>query len=117
MVYKYNIQIKNESDNSIGGNGQKGNSMDRDYVNVMEEIVVTWVQILMSGSEYQTFCKCNKCKNDMITLSLNNLPNYYVTTDEGREIVFAKLNTEENRKWINKRIISAIHVVGKYPHH
>ena len=91
--------------------------MERDYVNVMEEIVVAWVQILMSGPEYQTFCKCNKCKNDIITLSLNSLPNYYVTTDEGREIVFAKLNTEENRKWINKRIISSIHVVGKYPHH
>lgn len=91
--------------------------MDREYINAMEEIVSTWVQILMSGIEYQTFCKCNKCKYDVITLSLNNLPNYYVTTDEGREKVFKELNTEENRRWINKRIISAIHVVGKYPKH
>lgn len=91
--------------------------MEREYTNVMEEIVVAWVQILMSGTDYQTFCPCNKCKNDIITLSLNTLPTYYVTTEEGREIVFEKLNTEENRKWINKRIISAIHVVGKYPKH
>ena len=91
--------------------------MEREYTNVMEEIVVAWVQILMSGTDYQTFCPCNKCKNDIITLSLNTLPTYYVTTDEGREIVFEKLNTEGNRKWINKRIISAIHVVGKYPKH
>lgn len=91
--------------------------MDRDFENVMEEIVATWVQILMSGTEYQTFCKCHKCKMDVITLSLNSLPNYYVTTDQGRELVFEKLNTEENRKWINKRIISAMHVVAKYPHH
>ena len=91
--------------------------MDREYINVMEEIVSAWVQILMSGSEYQIFCKCNKCKYDIITLGLNNLPNYYVTTDEGREKVFKELNTEENRRWINKRIISAIHVVGKYPKH
>ena len=33
---------------------------------VMEEIVVTWVQVLMSGIEYQTFCSCRKCKNDII---------------------------------------------------
>jgi competence protein ComFB len=91
--------------------------MEREYLNVMEEIVVTWVQILMSGTEYQTFCKCQKCKNDIITLSLNSLPNYYVTSDEGRGKIFVELNTEENRKWINKRIISAIHVVGKYPKH
>lgn len=91
--------------------------MEREFINVMEEIVVTWVQILMSGTDYQTFCPCNKCKKDIITISLNTLPTYYVTTDEGREFVFEKLNTEENRKWINKRIISAIHVVGKYPKH
>lgn len=91
--------------------------MEREFLNVIEEIVSTWVQILMSGTEYQTFCKCNKCKNDIITLSLNNLPNYYVTTEEGRKKVFMQLNTEENRRWINKRIISAIHVVGKYPQH
>ncbi|MFJ7682855.1 late competence development ComFB family protein [Peribacillus butanolivorans] len=91
--------------------------MEREYTNVMEEIVVTWVQILMAGMEYQTFCSCNKCKNDIITLSLNALPNYYVTTEEGRKRIFENLNTDENRKWINKRLISAIHVVGKFPKH
>ncbi|WP_328150825.1 late competence development ComFB family protein [Peribacillus frigoritolerans] len=60
--------------------------MEKEYTNVMEEIVVTWVQVLMSGIEYQTFCSCRKCENDIITLSLNNLPNYYVTTEVGRNI-------------------------------
>ncbi|MGE7765257.1 late competence development ComFB family protein [Peribacillus sp. NPDC096540] len=91
--------------------------MEREYLNVMEEIVVTWVQILMAGMEYQTFCSCRKCKNDIITLSLNSMPNYYVTTEEGRKRIFENLNTDENRKWINKRIISAIYVVGKFPKH
>lgn len=62
----------------------EGEYMEREYTNVMEEIVVTWVQVLMSGMEYQTFCSCRKCKNDIITLSLNNLPNYYVTTEGGK---------------------------------
>ncbi|MFE8699548.1 late competence development ComFB family protein [Cytobacillus sp. FJAT-54145] len=87
------------------------------YVNVMEEIVNALVTMLMVGHEYQTFCKCDKCRNDMIALALNNLPSHYVTSEDGRKIVYEKLNTTENRKWINKRIISAIHVVGKYPKH
>ncbi|PLR75707.1 competence protein ComFB [Bacillus sp. V3-13] len=83
----------------------------------MEEMVTTIVNVLMLGPEYQTFCKCQKCRNDIIALSLNNLPNHYVTTEAGRKQVFEQLNTLENRKWINKRIINAIHVVSKYPKH
>ncbi|WP_324611553.1 late competence development ComFB family protein [Bacillus massiliglaciei] len=91
--------------------------MEKEYINVMEEIVSAWVQVLMTGTEYQTFCKCDKCRLDIITLSLNNLPAYYVTSAEGRDKIFSQLNTQENRNWINKRIISSIHVVGKYPKH
>lgn len=87
------------------------------YSNVMEEIVTALVTMSMVGTEYQTFCKCEKCRNDIIALSLNNLPSHYVTSEEGRKLVYEKLNTTENRKWINKKIITAIHVVGKYPKH
>jgi competence protein ComFB len=88
-----------------------------EYVNVMEEIVAALVKVLMLSPDYQTFCPCTKCRSDIIAISLNNLPNHYVTTEEGRKMVFEQLNTEENRKWINKRIINAIHVVSKYPKH
>lgn len=94
-----------------------GRDMDKDYTNVMEEIVTTLVTILMISPDYQTFCQCKKCRNDVIAISLNNLPSHYVTTEHGRKMIFEQLNTEENRKWINKRIINAIHVVGKYPKH
>jgi competence protein ComFB len=83
----------------------------------MEEIVSTLVTVLMMSPEYQTFCHCPKCRNDIIALSLNALPCHYVTTNEGRAYIFEMLNTVENRNWINKRIISAIHTVGKYPQH
>ncbi|MEN8699994.1 late competence development ComFB family protein [Bacillus infantis] len=88
-----------------------------EYVNVMEEIVAALVKVSMLSPDYQTFCQCVKCRADIIAISLNNLPNHYVTTEEGRKMVFEQLNTEENRKWINKRIINAIHVVSKYPKH
>jgi competence protein ComFB len=89
----------------------------KDYTNTMEEIVETLVYILMSGTEYRTFCNCKKCKTDIIALALNSLPSHYVTTSENRERVIKSLNEEGMRRWINKRIISAIHIVGKYPKH
>ena len=91
--------------------------MKKGYINVMEEIVSTLVTILMMSPDYQIFCHCQKCRNDITALALNNLPSHYVTTQDGREYIFEQLNREENRKWINKRIIAAIHVVGKYPKH
>ncbi|MBT2640925.1 late competence development ComFB family protein [Bacillus sp. ISL-41] len=83
----------------------------------MEEVVSTLVNVLMMSPDYQTFCNCQKCRNDIIAISLNTLPSHYVTTEDGRKMVYEQLNTQENRTWINKRIISAIHLVGKYPKH
>lgn len=91
--------------------------MNINYINVMEEVVSTLVNVLMMSPDYQTFCNCQKCRNDIIAISLNTLPSHYVTTEDGRKVVFEQLNTQENRAWINKRIISAIHLVGKYPKH
>ncbi|WP_246860878.1 late competence development ComFB family protein [Bacillus sp. REN3] len=91
--------------------------MNFNYVNVMEEVVTTLVNVLMMSPDYQTFCHCRKCRNDIIAISLNTLPSHYVTTENGRKMVYEQLNTKENRAWINKRIISAIHLVGKYPKH
>lgn len=91
--------------------------MNISYVNVMEEVVSTLVNVLMMSPDYQTFCNCQKCRNDIIAISLNTLPSHYVTTEDGRKMVYEQLNTQDNRAWINKRIISAIHLVGKYPKH
>ncbi|MFS0780383.1 late competence development ComFB family protein [Bacillus sp. 1P06AnD] len=91
--------------------------MEMQCVNVMEEIVRALVTVLMRGPEYQTFCHCDKCTNEIIALSLNSLPAYYVTNDEQRKHTFISLNTTDNLKWINKRIIQSIYSVGKYPIH
>lgn len=91
--------------------------MEKPYINVMEELVESLVTVLMLGPDFQIFCKCEKCRTDIIALSLNTLPTHYVSTEEGRQNVFNHLNTYTNRQWINKRIISAIYLVGKYPKH
>ena len=87
------------------------------YINVMEEVITVFVNILMSGPEYQTFCHCSKCKLDVIALSLNNIPPQYVTNEERRHDVLERYNQPEMRTWINKRIIQAMHVVNKFPKH
>ncbi|WP_246941903.1 late competence development ComFB family protein [Bacillus pinisoli] len=87
------------------------------YKNVMEEIVESLVTVHTLGPDFQVFCRCEKCRMDIIALSLNALPTHYVTTEEGRQTVFEQLNNEENRRWINKRIVSSIYLVGKYPKH
>ncbi|WP_313891914.1 late competence development ComFB family protein [Psychrobacillus sp.] len=84
--------------------------------NAMEEIVQGIVTVLMSGSDYQIFCKCQQCQEDIIALSLNTLPAHYVTSEKGRTAVFERMNSKENLEWINKRVIQSIYTVGKYPH-
>ncbi|MFN7249540.1 MAG: late competence development ComFB family protein [Anaerobacillus sp.] len=89
----------------------------RGYKNIMEEIVEVLVVTLLAGPEYQTFCKCKKCRNDVIALSLNSLPPQYATTQENRQRVYESYNQPSMRKWVNKRIISSLHIVNKYPQH
>ena len=62
--------------------------MQNGYKNIMEEIVETFVDILLSGTEYPTFCKCKKCRNDIIAYSLNSLPPQYATNEENRDRIF-----------------------------
>ena len=50
--------------------------MNINYVNVMEEVVSTLVNVLMMSPDYQTFCNCAKCRNDIIAISLNTLPSH-----------------------------------------
>ncbi|WP_035664448.1 late competence development ComFB family protein [Halalkalibacter akibai] len=89
----------------------------RGYRNIMEEIVEVLVDILLTGPEYQAFCKCKKCRNDVIALSLNSLSPQYATTQENRQSIYENYNQPNMRNWVNKRIISSLHIVNKYPQH
>ncbi|MFC0522172.1 late competence development ComFB family protein [Pontibacillus salicampi] len=91
--------------------------MERKIVNVMEDLASSLITVMLTSPEYQLFCKCEQCRMDILAYSLNNLPSHYVSTKEGKERAFEQLNTNQHRRWINKRIIHAIHVVGKYPKH
>ncbi|MCH7323660.1 MULTISPECIES: late competence development ComFB family protein [Solibacillus] len=86
-------------------------------VNVTEEIVRGLVSFLLHGVEYQTFCHCEQCEMDVNAIALNALPSRYVASEKARDDVFKQLNTSENIEEINKQIIRALHMVGRYPRH
>lgn len=86
-------------------------------VNVTEEIVRGLVSFLLHGVEYQTFCHCEQCEMDVNVIALNALPPRYVASEKARDEVFKQLNTSEKIEEINKQIIRALHMVGRYPRH
>ena len=86
-------------------------------VNVTEEIVNGLVKFLLYGTEYQTFCHCDYCEKEIAADVLNQLPTYYVSTEEARDKAFKKLKTPEYIELINKQIILSIHAIGKKPNH
>lgn len=62
-------------------------------------------------------CKCDKCKEDIMAIALNNLPVHYVSTDIGA--VYAKIVTMEaqNELDIIKEIAQAMEIVHSQPRH
>lgn len=86
-------------------------------VNVMEEIVKGLVRFYLRSPEYQTFCHCDECEMNIISMTLNRLPSYYVTTENERSKVFEELKSSSYIEKINKEIIHAIHVAGKRKNH
>lgn len=53
----------------------------------MEDVVVDCLEQVWH--EYNDICKCEKCREDIIALALNNLPPKYITSAQGR--AFAKV--------------------------
>ena len=59
--------------------------------NYMEDVVQDELEILLS--ERENICKCQKCKYDMMVMTLNRLPPQYVITNRGR--LYTKLTEQE----------------------
>ncbi|KMT20973.1 late competence development ComFB family protein [Clostridium cylindrosporum] len=64
--------------------------------NYMEDVVEDLVDKLWNENTDKDFCKCEKCKNDVIALSLNKLPPKYFSSDKGN--IWTKLIFADNQK-------------------
>ena len=62
-------------------------------------------------------CKCEKCRNDMMAIALNNLKPYYVTTHLGEVISKIKNMEQQNEANVVVEVMKAINKVQKSPKH
>ena len=85
-----------------------------DVINYVEIWVKEYMGILL---EKVDSCKCDKCRRDIYTLSLNNLRPYYVATTLGK--IMAKLESTEQQVEtdIIVEVTKAIGKVNSSPNH
>lgn len=62
-------------------------------------------------------CKCERCKNDIMALALNNLPPKYVVTDIGRVYTKAVYDQVGGKAQVIAALTSAIQRVRQHPRH
>lgn len=83
--------------------------------NYMEDLVKNQLQDIMEKNN--SSCFCERCKADITSIALNNLPTKYVATEKG--VCYAKLSSYENQCMIDviTAITNAIKIVSKNPRH
>lgn len=82
--------------------------------NYMEDVVAHKTDEIM---KLMNTCKCEKCRLDVIAISLNNLPSKYVVSDKGE--LYSKVNELQQQFEIDieTQIIKAVILVNKSPKH
>ncbi len=72
---------------------------------------------LFKEDKYKHFCKCPRCRLDVLALTLNKLPSKYVVTTKGNAVVNAKLSSDQWRANVVMGVYSAMKVVHNNPRH
>lgn len=83
-------------------------------INYMEIWVNEYMDILL---ERTNVCKCDKCKRDIFTLSLNNLKPYYVATPIGNIMARLESTKQQVEADIVVQITKAISRINDNPNH
>ncbi|MBM7854082.1 competence protein ComFB [Desulfohalotomaculum tongense] len=64
-----------------------------------------------------SLCTCERCRQDIIALALNNLPPRYIVTDTGEIITQVSFNHFGGRAQVIAQIVKAVETVAKNPRH
>lgn len=67
--------------------------------------------------EDRTLCKCDKCFQDIITLTLNNLPPMYVSSNVGHIMTMYNLTKDQLQAQVMVELLKALDQVKKHPNH
>ncbi len=84
------------------------------YHNVMETLVVNKLDEIWDTLDC---CKCDKCRNDIIAYTLNQMAPKYVATEEGELYVRLCILSAEHEFEIVKAIAKSVRTVSENPKH
>lgn len=82
--------------------------------NIMEDVIREKLNEVLKNSEC---CKCEKCYQDILAISLNFCKPKYVNTMQGELIVKANSMETQNVVDVDIAILKAIETVKQHPHH
>lgn len=82
--------------------------------NYMENVVFRLLEEIIQDKE---ICKCKRCKLDIASIALNNLPTKYVVTEQGEVYAKAEMLSEQFRTNVIVELLKAIEIVSSRPHH
>ena len=83
-------------------------------INYIEIWVQEYMDVLLEKIDG---CKCDKCKRDIFTLSMNNLKPYYVATPLGKIIAKIESTKQQVETDIIVQVTKAINKVNSNPNH
>ncbi len=88
---------------------------DKKFENYIEKIVREELHKLYERDE--TLCHCDNCYQDIMTLTLNNLPAMYVATDVGHIMTMFNLSRDQLQAQVLVELLKAIERVKRNPRH
>lgn len=83
--------------------------------NYLEDIVLRIADTLVKKDE--DFCKCEQCRADVITYSLNHLKPKYASNIKGHALTAVDIESEQIQAEVTVRVLKAIEQVKKHPNH
>ena len=88
---------------------------DKKYENYIEKMVRDELAKLFEQDE--KLCKCDKCYQDIMTLTLNNLPPMYVSSNVGHIMTMYNLTKDQLHAQVMVELLKAVELVRKSPNH
>ena len=87
--------------------------------NYTEAIVMQYLSVVLD--EYKSInpniCTCERCRQDIMAIALNNLPPRYVVTETGKIITQISCEQFGSKTQVITQILKAIKIVCKNPKH
>ncbi|SDX31522.1 late competence development ComFB family protein [Paenibacillus sp. CF384] len=91
-------------------------SGDLSVLNAMEPIVVSVLEehYVKTGI---LKCGCDRCKLDILLLTLNHLPTHYTSSQQGEAYIKAYYLNPQQQSDVLREITEAVKVIELKPHH